>query len=594
MKINFIVCLLLISQIGFGQQATNYEAKFDSILKTGNSDALITYFENELIAHPKDETILRWLGFSHLMLNNPDKAELYYLQAIEVNPACARCYQNIGRAYTYKGDTKQASIYFNKAIAIDPKDAFIWADRGRLMEMMGDEFGALRDYDKAIQLDPQNPDLYNMRGEYNVRFGYTSLALNDFSKAIQINPKFDFAYFNRASAYYTLNRLDEALADLNLAIEINRSHFEYYSGRGAILDAMGNRQQALDDYNTAIAMNPNEPSTYLNRARLLYQMEDLDAACTDYVKLKQDVDKGVINDQPTIDEINSALPDFCDSTKASYYYQRGVAFYNLERYQQAIDIYTIGLSHFPNNAIALSFKGNALMAVSQYQLALENYYLSLENKANIREEVLANPRFKSVSQQEIDDFYNGSLATTYSSIAECWINLGQLDKALQEIQTAIEIAPKIDEIGIQTFYNMRGYVYLLKGNYNLAIADFNMAITIDPKFPLPYVNRAVAQISLAEQVKIKSYSFSSELNAQPIQLSWEKPSKSSIKNSEIKILAALADCNTAIELDPQLGYGYYVRGQIKLMLNYADNCTDLHMAKNLGLIVENELLKGCD
>lgn len=589
-----ILCFLVITQISFGQPTNNYEAIGDSLVQSGNAEALIAYFENELKVHPNDESILRWLGFGHLALNHLDQAELFYLQALQVNPACARCYKNIGWVYAYKGDTKLALQNLDKAIALDSKDALIIADRGRILEMTGDEFGALRDYDKAIQLDPQNAELYNMRGEYNVRFNYASLALNDFTKAIQLNPQFLLAYFNRASVYYMLNRFSEALTDMNIAISVDSTNYSGYSGRGTVLEMMGEKQKALDDYNTAISLNPDDPYNYLNRARLFYQMEDLDASCTDYTKLKLDVDMGLITDQSIIDEITGAIPDFCDSTRASYYYQRGVAYYNLEQYQKAVDIYQLGLTYFPNNAISQSFLGNAYMALNQYQLALEYYNLSLENITSIRQEVELNPRFKQATREEIDVFYNGTLASTYASMAECLINLGQLDEALLKINAAIENAPQVDEIGVQAFYNTRGYIYLLKGNYNPAIADFDKTISLDPTFSLAYVNRAVAKVSLAEQVKIKSFSLSTNIHTQPIQLSWDTPSKSSIKNSEIKLLSALADCNTAIELDAKLGYGYYIRGQIKLMLQYEDNCIDLYMAKDLGMIVAQELFKSCD
>lgn len=589
-----LICLLVITHIGFAQPTDNYETIGDSLVQTGNAEALVTYFENELKTHPNDESILRWLGFGHLALNNLDKAEAFYMQALQVNPACARCYKNIGWVYFNRGDTKLAMQNFDKAVALDPKDVYILADRANMLEMLGDEFGALRDYDKAIQLDPQNPELYNMRGEYNDRFGYTSLALNDYSKAIQLNPQFQLAYFNRANDYFSLNRLSEALTDINIAILIDSTNYLCYSGRGAILEMMGEKQKAMNDYNKAIIINPNDPYSYLNRARLFYQMEELDAACTDYTKLKLDVDKGLITDPAVMDEIKGALPDFCDSTRASYYYQRGVAYYNLEQYQKAVDIYKVGLTYFPNNAISQSFLGNAYMALNQYQLALEYYYLALENIASIRQEVELNPRFKQATRQEIDMFYNGTIASTYASMAECLINLGQLDEALQKINKAIESAPQLDEIGVQAFYNTRGYIFLLKGDFNPAIADFDKTISIDPTFTLAYVNRAVAKVSLAEQIKIKSFSLSSEINTQPIQLSWDIPSKSSIKNSEIKLLSALADCNTAIELDPKLGYGYYIRGQIKLMLHYEDNCTDLYLAKDLGMVIEKELFKQCD
>ncbi len=71
-----LICLLVITHIGFAQPTDNYETIGDSLVQTGNAEALVTYFENELKSHPNDESILRWLGFGHLALNNLDKFKL--------------------------------------------------------------------------------------------------------------------------------------------------------------------------------------------------------------------------------------------------------------------------------------------------------------------------------------------------------------------------------------------------------------------------------------------------------------------------------------------------------------------------------------
>lgn len=108
------------------------------------------------------------------------------------------------------------------------------------------------------------------------------------------------------------------------------------------------------------------------------------------------------------------------------------------------------------------------------------------------------------------------------------------------------------------------------------------------------MNRAIAKVSLAEKVKISSYSLNSNFNNQPMSVNWSFPTKSSLKKSESTILSALSDCNTAIEIDKKLGFAYYIRGQIKQMLIYGDYCIDLLTAKELDLTVEAELLRNCD
>ncbi|KAB2858736.1 MAG: tetratricopeptide repeat protein [Flavobacteriales bacterium] len=593
MKTTVTILFILISTLTFGQTSEIYQRIGDSLLTRGKSDELIKYFEIELKKHPKNEDVLRWLGYGHIIKNNLDLGEKYYTEALTVNPKCARCYLNIGRVHSLKGDNKKALEYFDKAVNTDPNDALLYSNRARLKEMLGDKFGALRDHDKAVEIDPENPESYIQRGEYNSRIGYQSLALADYTKAIELNPNNYNPYFKRASLYYGQKRLEEAMKDINRAIELDSNQFALYTGRGAIFDVMQEYHKAISDYTKAISLNKNDFLPYLNRATSFYKLEDLDASCSDYAILKTVIENGSISDQAIIKEVNGAIQDICNSSKPSYYYQRGVGYYNLKEYHKALDIYTKGLTIFPDNAMMLSFKGNAYLALNEYEKAIEFYNLSLKHKDNILAEIKINPRFADASNEQITSFYKGSLASTYFSISECKTNLGYFDEALKEINTALELAPDIKDFNKEAYYNLRGYIHLMNGKYELAISDFDKSILINRNFPLAYVNRAIAKVSLAEKVKIRSYSIHGNFNTQPMNVNWNSPTKSSLKKSESNILSALTDCNKAIEIDNKLGYAFYIRGQIKQMLTYGDYCLDLLTAKELGLTVEDELLRNC-
>lgn len=559
----------------------------------GQYDEIIKYFDKELNKHPKNEDVLRWLGYVHIVKNNIDLGEKYYLQALAVNPQCARCYLNIGRVYSLRGDNKKALEYFDKAINTDSKDALLYSNRAKLKEMLGDKFGALRDHDKAIEIDPNNSEYFVQRGLYNSNSGYQSLAISDLTKAIELSPENYYPYFQRASIYYGQKRLDEALKDINKAIELDSNQHSLYTGRGAIFDVLQEYKKAIDDYSKAISLNKNDFLPYLNRATSYYKLEDLDASCSDYAILKTLIENGSITDQAIIKEVNGAIQDICNSSKPSYYYQRGIGYYNLKEYHKALDIYTKGLAIFPDNAMMLSFKGNAHLALNEFEKAIEFYNLSLKHKDNILTEIKINPRFVDASNEQITSFYKGSLASTYFSISECKVNLGHFDEALTNINKALELAPDIKEFNKEAYYNLRGHIYLMNGKYEQAISDFNKSIQTNKNFPLAYVNRAIAKVSLAEKVKISSYSIGGNISNQHMSVNWNMPNKSSLKKSETNIVSALSDCNTAIEIDKTLGFAYYIRGQIKQMLIYGDYCLDLLTAKELGLTVEEELLRNC-
>lgn len=595
MKSILTILLIWITTVTFAQNKEVYRTIADSLLIEGKANELLLYFENELKKYSENEDVIRWLGFVHIELNNFDAAEVYYRMALKANPKCARCYFNLGRIYVGKGDYEKAMGFIEDAMNLDSQDPIYYSLRGRLKEIKGDKFGALIDHDKSVELDPDNPEFYFQRGEFNSKANYLSLALADFTKAIELSPMNYKMYFKRASVYYSQNRVKEAMLDINIAIELDSNQFSLYTGRGAIYEVMHQYNKAIDDYTKAITLNEKDYLPYLNRSSAYYKLEDLDASCKDFKILKLMIERGEILDSAVIEEVIGSVQDFCDSSKASYYYQRGVGYYNLKDYQKAINFYSLGLEKFPNNGMMLSFKGNAYMTLNQFEKAVEYYQLSLKFKESIILEIKANPRFKEAKEVEIQDFYKGSVASTYASMSECKANLGLFKEAIADINTALELAPKENIISKEVYFNQRGYIYLMDGKYDLAMADFEKSIQYNKKFALAYVNRAVAKVSSGGNVKVKNFTLASSNNyqGQAMNVNFAPISKAALKKSESNILSALNDCNLAIEIDKKMGYAYLVRGQIKQMLGISDYCMDLLTAKELGVEVEETLIKNC-
>jgi tetratricopeptide (TPR) repeat protein len=81
----------------------------------------------------------------------------------------------------------------------------------------------------------------------------------------------------------------------------------------------------------------------------------------------------------------------------------------------------------------------------------------------------------------------GSEAKACLDRGNAYLNKGQYDLAMADFNKAIEIDPKFAKA-----YNNRGDAYEKKGQYDLAIADFTKAIEVDPKFAFGYAFRGFA------------------------------------------------------------------------------------------------------
>ena len=69
-----------------------------------------------------------------------------------------------------------------------------------------------------------------------------------------------------------------------------------------------------------------------------------------------------------------------------------------------------------------------------------------------------------------------------------WSRKGDFDKALADLNKAIELTPNSAEA-----YHDRGWAYLLKGDLDEAVADFNRAVDMEPSYAEAYCNRGLAR-----------------------------------------------------------------------------------------------------
>jgi len=122
-----------------------------------------------------------------------------------------------------------------------------------------------------------------------------------------------------------------------------------------------------------------------------------------------------------------------------------------------------------------------------------------------------------------------------------------------------------------------GNSYFYYGEYNMAIAQFNKAISSKPDHGLAYNNRGLAYYRLGETDKaIADLSKAIQLlpgSAMPYT------NRGAVYLSEREYGNAIADLDIALELSPMLSKAYYNRGQAHLFLgNYRSAVADFDKA----------------
>ncbi len=143
----------------------------------------------------------------------------------------------------------------------------------------------------------------------------------------------------------------------------------------------------------------------------------------------------------------------------------GDAFYNLQRYEDALEAYEKVIKLDPTCVYAYNGKGLALEALGDYAGALEAY-----------EEAI-----------QLDPGY----ASAYRNKGDTLRGLNRYEEALEAYEEAIKLDPKNENV-----YNGKGNTLYDLQRYTEALEAYNQAIGLDPKYAIAYANKSMVLYDL--------------------------------------------------------------------------------------------------
>ena len=158
--------------------------------------------------------------------------------------------------------------------------------------------------------------------------------------------------------------------------------------------------------------------------------------------------------------------------------------------------------------------------------------------------------------------------------------LGQYFAAIADYDIAIRLNPDYAE----AYYN-RGLAKYDLGQHFAAIADYDIAIRLNPDDADAYNNRGVAKRSSVNTSPPSQIMISP--SASILMMPDAYYNRGIAKSKLGQHFAAIADYDIAIRLNPDYAYAYYTRGLAKALLNRTweakqDVRTALRLAKQAG------------
>jgi Flp pilus assembly protein TadD len=146
-------------------------------------------FEVALSLGPKDANLLFNLGQCHDRLNQPDRAETYYKQCLEVAANHPECRHALAVLLYRTGRRGEADQMIQGWLSAEPKLGPAYAEDGWRLRQSGDFNQAIGRFQQALHYDPRNVHAMIELGQIYEEHERPEFALTMYTRALEVSPQ---------------------------------------------------------------------------------------------------------------------------------------------------------------------------------------------------------------------------------------------------------------------------------------------------------------------------------------------------------------------------------------------------------------------
>ena len=291
---------------------------------------------------------------------------------------------------------------------------------------------AVAHFSAALLKDPKDAAAYLGRAAAELGLGQHGKVIADCDRVLQLDPNSIAAFYSRARARIAQEQPDKAIADLTAVLRLDPRQADAYRLRGDLWLKQKDYEKAAADYSHLLRLRPNDCEAYGNRALSRQMKKEYEQALADFAEV------------------------LCRQPEAPQAYEgRCRTWFCLRAYDKAEDDISEGIR-------------------LQEQLAARwfgmlRYYVF---QGDLRQALNSFGQCRKILLHLGDD---------YLDRANCRNALGERDKALADCNEALWLDP-----GSVRGHHVRGAHWLEKKRFDLALADFDAALKLDPKFAVTY------------------------------------------------------------------------------------------------------------
>jgi Flp pilus assembly protein TadD len=209
------------------------------------------------------------LGLMHANAGRVGQAESCYRRAIAADPRNSAAHGNLGTLLVALGRGAEAEQCLRRALALAPGDAGAHACLGALLDQHGRRHEAESRLRQAIALAPGHAGAHCNLGLLLARDHRNDEAEACYRRALAIDPASPAAHTNLGLLLGPLQRDAEALVHLRAAVHLAPGSTQVHSNLANLLARLGRENEAERLYRQAIVLAPDAPAAHANLAVLL-------------------------------------------------------------------------------------------------------------------------------------------------------------------------------------------------------------------------------------------------------------------------------------------------------------------------------------
>lgn len=363
----FLVLLIIIGSvflITLYTQGSNSNQKGLKLYADGDYAQAADMFQKALAKDDENSEYMINLGMAYIALGQYEDALMSFDQAISHtnrSELLELAKRGSGIVYLSSGHYTKAADLFNEALSYGPDnygetEIDILYYLAEAQDGAGDTMAAAESYSRIIEYQ-EDANAYMLRGLAYQSCGDNVKAEEDLKTALNMSKKNYKIYLALYEVLTAQNKTDEAAQVLDEALNLGGKTGEDYSNRGIVYMYQEDYVNASDAFNTALEKGYN--NAYLGLAESLMRQKDFEGAAQQY-------------------ENYIAV----DTTNAIAYNQYGLCLMELERYEEARQIFETGIALNDrlvdkelryNEAVALEYLNDWEAAYTKMQEFVEKY-----------------------------------------------------------------------------------------------------------------------------------------------------------------------------------------------------------------------------